>query len=123
MPCYIQPSAPASKAEFAQWQEMGYNGTWDQYVAAKRRLEGGTMFVCGDLGDACADCPAVGDFLCDFPVSPGKTCDRPMCGSHSHEIGPELHYCEIHYEMWRTFRDGGGVDEALRNVVAYKAEK
>lgn len=81
------------------------------------------MFVCGDLGAHCGDCMAVGDLLCDYPVGEGKTCDRPMCGDHGHEIGPDLHYCAAHYKMWTDFKERGGVDAALKNVIAFKGEK
>lgn len=124
MPCYIQKIKPPTKAEYEHWKSIGYIGTWDDYCAAKIRSGvGSTMTLCGDLGPHCADCAAVGDLLCDYPVGDGKTCDRPMCDDHAHEIGPELHYCEAHYQMWRDFKDRGGVDEALRNVVAFKGEK
>lgn len=123
MPCYIEPIKPPSAAEYEQWQKLGYLGTWDNYCAAKNRNVGGMMFVCGDLGAHCADCMAVGDFLCDYPVGDGKTCDRPICGDHAHEIGPDLHYCNAHYQMWTEFKERGGVDVALRNVIAFKGEK
>ena len=123
MPCYKQPIRPASKDEFDQWQKMGYTGTWEQYCAAKKRSEGGSIFLCGDLGEHCAECSAVGDVLCDFPVGEAKTCDRILCEAHSHIVGQNLHYCQTHYQMWQEFKDKGGVDEALRNVVALKTEK
>lgn len=85
----------------------------------QRTRDGGKLFVCGDLGPHCADCAAVGDLLCDFPVGEGKTCDRPMCATHASEIGPELHYCRTHVAMWEAYRDGGGVGRELANVVAF----
>jgi len=62
---------------------------------------------------------AVGDFLCDFPVGDGKTCDRPICPDHATEIAPEIHYCAGHLLMWKEFRDAGGVERELTNVVPY----
>lgn len=123
MPCYVQKSSAPTRDEYRVWKDIGYLGTWEQYCDVKARGVGQTMFVCGDLGAHCADCSAVGDFLCDFPVGPGQTCDRPMCGEHAREIGPELHYCATHYAMWQEFKDNGGVAESLRNVVAFKPEK
>lgn len=123
MPCYLQRVKPPSKAEYEMWQRIGYLGTWEDYCRAKSRDTGQTMFLCGEFGAHCADCAAVGDLLCDFPVAEGKTCDRPMCDDHAREIGPNLHYCEAHYQMWQDFRNLGGVDDALRNVIAFKGEK
>lgn len=76
--------------------------------------------ICGDLGPHCADCGDGGDNLCDFPVGEGKTCDRSICEYHSHEIGPNLHYCDHHYSEWRGFRDAGGVAAELRNVLPFR---
>lgn len=123
MPCYIQRIRPPSKSEYKDWQDIGYIGTWDDYCRAKQSTVGEIMFLCGDLGPHCGDCAGIGDFLCDYPVGDGKTCDRPMCFEHSHEIAPEIHYCDAHYRMWQDFKNGGGVDEALRNVIAFKSEK
>ena len=123
MGCYISKLKPATKESFKLWQDMGYTGTWEMHVADKQQNVGGTMFMCGDLGSHCADCNGFGDFLCDYPVGHGKTCDRPMCDYHGHEIAPELHYCESHYKMWGEFKASGGVDAALKNVIAFKTEK
>lgn len=123
MPCYVERIKPPSREEYEQWKQFGYLGTWDQYSAAKSSEIGGTMFICGDLGDHCADCMALGEFLCDYPVGDGKTCDRPICGDHAHEIGHEIHYCVGHYQMWLQFKNKGGVDTALKNVIAFKKEK
>lgn len=79
----------------------------------------GTMFLCGDLGPHCADCGAVGNYLCDYPVGDGKTCDRNVCNRHAHEIAPNMHYCDQHYTEWRAFRDAGGVKKELENVMPF----
>jgi len=123
MPCYIERIKPANRAEYETWQRTGYLGTWDDYCRAKEGTAGQTVFICGDLGDHCADCSALGEFLCDFPVGDGKTCDRPICEEHAHEIAPELHYCDAHLKMWQDFKDRGGVDAALQNVVAFKSPR
>ncbi|WP_199031422.1 hypothetical protein [Ralstonia sp. ASV6] len=123
MPCYTETIKPPSQEEYETWKRVGYIGSWEEYCAAKEGSVGQRMFLCGDFGPHCADCAAVGSFLCDYPVGDGKTCDRSMCGEHAHEIGPELHYCAPHYKMWQDFKDKGGVDEALRNVIAFKHEK
>lgn len=76
--------------------------------------------LCGKLGPHCPGCGAVGDFLCDYPVGAGKTCDRPMCEHHAHEVAPDIHYCVAHHSEWLRFRESGGVCAELANVVPYK---
>jgi 3-deoxy-D-manno-octulosonate 8-phosphate phosphatase KdsC-like HAD superfamily phosphatase len=76
--------------------------------------------MCGELGKHCADCQDVGDNLCDYPVGKGKTCDRSICEHHSHEVAPNMHYCDQHYTEWREFRDSGGVKAELENVVPFR---
>lgn len=122
MACYIEKIREPSHSEYAIWQSIGFTGSYEQYVGQKTEV-GATMFICGDLGDHCSDCNGFGDFLCDYPVGLGKTCDRAMCTDHAHEVAPEIHYCEGHYKMWLEFKNSGGVDESLRNVIAFKAEK
>lgn len=85
--------------------------------------DGGHAFICGNLGPHCSDanCGDVGSFLCDFPVSDGKTCDAYICRSHAFEVAPGIHYCPGHTLMWREFCENGGVKRELENVVPYKA--
>ncbi len=82
--------------------------------------DGGHMFMCCKLGPHCADCGDVGSNLCDYPVGKGKTCDRPICDLHAHEIGPNMHYCATHHAEWQKFRESGGVTRELENVVPFK---
>ena len=123
MPCYVEHARPANRSEYAEWQKIGFLGSWERYCEMKARSGDGKYTICGDLGAHCHRCAGVGDFLCDFPVGDGKTCDAPMCEQHAHEIGIELHYCQAHYDMWQQFKASGGVDKALCNVVAFKSEK
>jgi hypothetical protein len=90
----------------------------------ERRPDGETMFLCGDLGPHCAakNCLAVGVLLCDFPVSEGRTCDLPLCESHGYEVAPDLHYCPGHLVLWNAFRDSGGVERKLANVIPFKRD-
>lgn len=80
----------------------------------------GRMFICGKLGPHCADCGDVGDYLCDYPVGKGKTCDRSMCDDHSTEVAPNLHYCAPHLGMWQAYRDSGALVHELENVLPFK---
>lgn len=85
--------------------------------------DGGHGFMCGDFGPHCADCSQLGEFLCDYPVGDGKTCDRAICEDHANEIAPEIHYCAGHLKLWQEFRDAGGVRAELQNVVAFKTKQ
>jgi hypothetical protein len=85
-----------------------------------KKTEGGRMFICGDLGEQCAECGWLGENLCDYPVGEGKTCDRLLCDEHANEIAPDLHYCAAHFGMWTAYRDGGGVQRELENVVPFR---
>ena len=77
-------------------------------------------FLCGKLGKHCHECADIADYLCDYPVGNGKTCDRLLCEHHAIEIGPNLHYCPTHHEEWSKFRDSGGVIQELQNILPYK---
>jgi hypothetical protein len=84
--------------------------------------DGGTAFLCGDLGPHCAadKCGAPGnEFLCDYPVGEGQTCDLPLCASHAYEVAPNVHYCPGHLTLWSEFRKAGGVEKELANVVPF----
>lgn len=80
------------------------------------------MFMCGDLGPHCAaeKCGDASDYLCDYPVGEGRTCDLPLCESHAYEVAPNIHYCPGHLILWQEFRASGGVQRELENVTPYK---
>ena len=122
MPCYVTTNKPASREDYKLWCGMGYTRSYREYEAEKKRHEGARIFMCGENLELqnCADCTHVADYLCDYPVGDGKTCDRAMCDTHAHEIGPNLHYCDSHHAEWRRFVDAGGVSEHLKNVTAFK---
>jgi hypothetical protein len=41
-------------------------------------------------------CEQLSGYLCDYPISKGKTCDRPLCDAHATEISKNRHYCPDH---------------------------
>lgn len=41
-------------------------------------------------------CSGRGEFLCDYPVAEGKTCDRPCCRAHAKRIGEDRDHCVEH---------------------------
>lgn len=44
-------------------------------------------YICGELAAV----------LCDGPAGYEKTCDRPMCRDHSHNIAKDTDVCQNHY--------------------------
>ena len=52
-------------------------------------------FVCGEGIQPCHVCGAAADFLCDYPIGNGKTCDLPLCNEHRQHIGI-YDYCPAH---------------------------
>ena len=87
-----------------------------------RMKDGGTMFMCGNLGPHCAAerCGALGVNLCDYPVGDDRTCDLPLCDSHAYEVAPNVHYCPGHLVLWKEFRDSGREKKELENVVPFR---
>lgn len=41
-------------------------------------------------------CSAPSGFQCDYLTKPGKTCDRHLCATHAHQVGPDAHFCPAH---------------------------
>jgi hypothetical protein len=59
------------------------------------------VFVCGKLKvDMCkaGACDFPAENLCDYPIGGGKTCDLPICDSHSYQPDHEKdrHFCPVH---------------------------
>ncbi len=68
----------------------------------------------------CSCCRVIADYMCDYPMGKGKTCDAPLCADHAivqgrrpsnqlrlsfdEEIPPEdaLHFCPAHHLMARA---------------------
>lgn len=44
-------------------------------------------------------CMALTGYLCDWPLSDGKTCDAPLCEAHAHQVGRNRHLCQIHFKQ------------------------
>jgi len=118
MPSYwIKPKHEATVAEWKTWVQIGYLGSYDQYVAAKREQSTGLIHIRGDLGPHCTECAAPGENLCDYPVGDGKTCDRPLCDDHCTEVTKDIHYCRGHFIMWREYLASQRGYDVLDNVT------
>jgi hypothetical protein len=66
-----------------------------------RKKSGHTIkgWICGDGIRACAFCGKEAEFLCDFPIGDGRTCDLPLCKEHkTHraDVGLDVDYCPHH---------------------------
>jgi hypothetical protein len=124
MGCYLVTDPGPTKREFDDWVKLGFTGDWKLYLSLRSEDKGRKYFLCGreHALEHCSDCCGIGEFLCDFPVGKEKTCDRIMCREHAKEVAPNIHYCEGHYLEWIKFRDSGGVNDKLKNVIAYKGK-
>lgn len=60
-----------------------------------------TMFTCGDIEFPACACGHSADFLCDYPIGRGKTCDLELCGCCREAIGEELDLCRVHAAQFR----------------------
>lgn len=56
------------------------------------------LYVCGDLRPhKCQVChTGLGRYRCDYPVAPGKTCDRYLCEQCRQAQGLGIDYCPKH---------------------------
>lgn len=108
MPCYVKVEPERVEMEDGRIVRRG----------------GHPMFMCGPGDDEhCFSCGWFGDYLCDYPVGEGKTCDRMMCDDHKNGVAPEVDYCDVHYAEWRKFVDAGGVRKEFENIIPFAAER
>ena len=56
----------------------------------------------------CAFCGRPADYLCDYPVSEGKTCDKPICKKCKTIVGIDFDYCPTHAKEYGLL---GGVNK------------
>lgn len=55
----------------------------------------------------CGWCTQGGQFLCDWKLPGGKTCDKPICSGHAQEVAADKHLCPEHqaaYAVWKAKR-------------------
>lgn len=41
-------------------------------------------------------CDKWGEYLCDYEVESGLTCDNPVCEDHRTSVGPDRDHCSVH---------------------------
>lgn len=73
-----------------------------------------TIF-CGKKIKPCVICGQVADYLCDYLLENGKTCDKQLCATHAGIVGDNLEYCPEHYKVW--------LDAAGKKIVNVKRFK
>jgi hypothetical protein len=74
---------------------------------------GGFARICGSKPMvACRACEAaVSAYLCDYPVSQGRTCDMPLCGGCRVPQSPGRDFCPRHGQQ--TLKLGATAGPAL----------
>ena len=61
------------------------------------------VHVCGSGVQPCSNCGEVADYLCDYPVGEGKTCDLNLCRKCRTHVG-KFDFCNIHAEKNKVIR-------------------
>ncbi len=69
-------------------------------------VDGVTAIVCGPKPrrKRCS-CGKPGEYLCDWKIGGGKTCDKPICDEHAEEVAEDKHLCPEHQEAYRAWLD------------------
>lgn len=63
----------------------------------------GPLFLCGSIKqEPHCNCGHVADFLCDYPIGNGKTCDLSLCWCCRKSAGEELDMCRIHFVEFKA---------------------
>lgn len=69
-------------------------------------LPGGAAIVCprGQKRKLCSvpNCTGTQIALCDYPVTRAGmagTCDKGMCATHRHHVGPDVDHCPAHAKL------------------------
>jgi hypothetical protein len=89
-------------------------------------VDGHTFTVCGmrRSRQRCKDCSNTATKLCDYPLSDGKTCSRPMCDHHAATVGEGLDYCLPHSLIGKTLRVKSGKHAGhTMKILDYGKEK
>lgn len=72
------------------------------------------------------DCSRPGGRLCDFKLTNGKTCDRPICIGHAVKQGPDLDLCPPHSKMVDDFSKavvGKNKSDAIAKIHGLERKK
>ncbi len=65
------------------------------------KVGGTTAIVCGrQRVYSCIECGAPAPHLCDWRLGPKRTCDRPLCDTHTVSPAQGKDLCPHHAAMW-----------------------
>jgi hypothetical protein len=69
---------------------------------AETEMMGGfEMIVCGeDLDWPVCACGITAEYLCDYPIGKGKTCDLNLCDRCKRSIGEDRDLCLVHHAQF-----------------------
>ena len=59
------------------------------------------IFWAGEI-ESCGECSDFADYLCDWPMGRGETCDHRLCEAHAHPIGEDRHLCPVHARVFKA---------------------
>jgi hypothetical protein len=52
----------------------------------------------------CRTCDRQSDFLCDWKIGDGQTCDQPCCSQHALQVADDKHLCPRHQKAYREWQ-------------------
>ena len=100
-----------------QWVEVKARKQRKRDIENESFIDATPMIVCGDIEFPACACGHVADFLCDYPVGRGATCDLALCGCCREAIGEERDLCRIHAAQFR------GAERVVPKFFKLKAVK
>ena len=85
-----------SDAQFAKWA-TALQAQWDADEAEHMASDPAPAFACGEkLIIPVCKCGVAADYLCDYPIGKGNTCDLNLCDRCRFVAGDDLDLCAIH---------------------------
>lgn len=84
-----------------QWQDVKKRRQLKLNADWEKPLEQHWMIACAEVEFPACACGHAADFLCDYPIGKGKTCDLALCGCCRESIGEERDLCRIHAAQFR----------------------
>lgn len=81
MPCAKVRGRPMGRDE--AMTILGYELPEGATGAEPEEASGAESFICGEGVVPCTCCAMLSEYLCDWPMGDGKTCDAPLCDVHA----------------------------------------
>jgi len=68
-----------------------------RYAVTLKNPEGGYAIIHGSKPMRACICEMeLAPYLCDYPITKAKTCDRPLGANCRHHVDPDTDYCPEH---------------------------